>query len=80
MASGQVFLQSRMGILVQLILFLTLPRGDFEGLLGSVVGGLEAENPCSGITVHILTEGARLVVIATDQNYPPDFSFWLFRV
>ena len=43
-------------------------------------GGLEAENPCFGIIVRIFTEVAGLVVIATDQNYPPDVSFWLFRV
>ena len=43
-------------------------------------GGLEAENPCFGIIVHVFTEVAGLVVIATDQNYPPDVSFWLFRV
>lgn len=55
---AQVFLQSRMGILVQLILFLILPMGDLEGLLGSVVWGLKAENPCFGIIVHILTEMA----------------------
>lgn len=55
---AQVFLQSRMGILMQLILFLMLPMGNLEGVLGSVVWGLEAESPCFGIIVHILTEVA----------------------
>lgn len=43
------------------------------GLLGSMARGLKVENPCFGIIILVLTEVARLVVIATDINYPPDF-------
>lgn len=53
--------------------------GDLEGLLGSVAQGLQAENPCFGIIVHILAEVAGLVVIATDIKiihliFPSGFS------
>lgn len=53
--------------------------GDLGGLLGSAARGLQAENPCFGIIVHILAEVAGLVVIATDIKiihliFPSGFS------
>ena len=64
----QVLPKNRMGILVNLILFFLLLRGDLEGLLGSVAQGLKVENPCFGIIICVLMEVAGLVVIATDME------------
>lgn len=63
--SYRCFPKNRMWILVHLTLFFMLPRGNLEGLLGSVARGLQAENPCFGIIVCILTEVPGLAVIAT---------------